>query len=88
MSPQHPVAVRFGENLVRARTRAEMPQDDLAVRSGLHRTQVSMLERGGRVPRIDTVVKLAGGLKIEPADLLDGIAWNAANVMSGAFTVE
>jgi transcriptional regulator with XRE-family HTH domain len=88
LMPPNPVAVRFSENLDRSRKRAGISQEDLAVRSGVHRTEISILERGGRVPRIDTVVKLAGGLEIAPGDLLDGISWAAAAVVSGGFTIE
>lgn len=34
-------------------------QEKLTRRTSLHRTEVSMLERGGREPRLGTIVKLA-----------------------------
>jgi len=46
-----------------------------AERAGLHRTEVSLIERGERVPRLDTIVKLAGALEMEPCALLVGMAW-------------
>jgi transcriptional regulator with XRE-family HTH domain len=42
-----------------------------------------MLERGERMPRIDTLVKLAGVLSIPPGDLLKGIDWTPQGVQAG-----
>jgi transcriptional regulator with XRE-family HTH domain len=41
--------------------------------AGLHFSEVSLLERGSRDPRLATIVKLARALQIPPAKLLDGI---------------
>jgi len=41
----------------------------------LHRTEIGQLERGIRIPRMDTVVKLAGALEVPPGDLMKGMAW-------------
>jgi transcriptional regulator with XRE-family HTH domain len=69
------VAIRFGANLRRCRRRAGLSQERFALAAGLHRTETGMLERGIRLARIDTLVKLAGALEVEPNDLLDGISW-------------
>jgi len=42
----------------------------------LHRTEISLLERGGREPRMGTVVKLAGSLDTTPNQLFEGVTWN------------
>jgi hypothetical protein len=34
-----------------------------------------MLERGVRMPRLDTIVKVAGGLEIEAGVLFEGLEW-------------
>jgi transcriptional regulator with XRE-family HTH domain len=65
----------FGENVLLARRRADLSQEDLGFLSSLHRTEIGQLERGVRLPRIDTVVKLAGALVLPPGDLLKGMAW-------------
>lgn len=65
----------FGENLRRARKRAGISQEELAMRSSLHRTAIGFLERGQRVPRIDTLIKIASVLAIPPGELLVGIDW-------------
>jgi transcriptional regulator with XRE-family HTH domain len=69
------VAKQFGENLRRERHAAEMTQEELSIRAGLHRTEIGMLERAIRLPRIDTLVKLAAALSIPPEQLLKDLAW-------------
>jgi len=67
------VARRFADNLARCRERADITQEELGLRAGVHRTQVGRLERAERMPRIDTLVKLADALSVSPADLMEGI---------------
>jgi transcriptional regulator with XRE-family HTH domain len=74
------VAARFAQNLVRARRRAGLSQEELGYRAGLHRTEVSLLERGARTPRADTVVKLAGSVSAPVDDLLAGLRWTPGRV--------
>ena len=81
------VAARFGKNLVRCRTRAEMSQEELAHNSSLHRTEIGLLERGARIPRIDTLVKLAGALSVPPSELIEGIDWKPGRFTAGSFSV-
>jgi DNA-binding XRE family transcriptional regulator len=78
------VARRFGDNLVRCRKRAGFSQEELAFRASIHRTQIGVLERGGRCPRIDTLVKLAGALDVSVDELLDGMAGRAADDLPSA----
>lgn len=60
-------------------------QDELSVRASLHRTEVSQLERGLRLCRIDTLVKLAGSLEVPADDLLVGLTWLLGDVRIGRF---
>ena len=70
------VARRFGENLRRLRRGADISQEELGLRCSLHRTEIGLLERGARVPRIDTLIKIASGLGVGiDCKLLDGISW-------------
>ncbi len=69
------VRERFGANLKRERKRAGISQEELAFRAGLHRTEIGMMERATRLPRVDTLVKLAAGIGCTPEVLLDGITW-------------
>jgi transcriptional regulator with XRE-family HTH domain len=68
---------RFATNLRRARKAAGVSQEELAERCEIHRTEVSLLERGGREPRLGTLVKLATALDTTPEALCDGIGWDA-----------
>lgn len=76
------VADSFGGNLRRVRRREGFSQTNLAKRVGLHSTEISKLECGLRVPRIDTLIGIAAGLEVEPAELLDGTvrAWHGLSL--------
>jgi transcriptional regulator with XRE-family HTH domain len=81
------VAVKFGRNLFRCRRRAAMSQEELGKLASLHRTEIGLLEHGGRLPRIDTLMKLAGSLAVSPIELLEGIDWAPGNSAAGSFLV-
>jgi transcriptional regulator with XRE-family HTH domain len=69
---------RFAANLRKARKRAAISQEELGFRCELHRTEISLLERAGREPRLATLTKLAGSLDSTPQELCEGIAWDPA----------
>lgn len=71
MSPRD----RFAVNLRQARQKKGISQEELGFRCGLHRTEISLLERGGREPRLGTIVKLAGALDSSAESLCEGIRW-------------
>ena len=79
------IAARFGDNLARHRKRADLSQEELAVRASLHRTEISQVERGLRLPRIDTLVKLAASLEVSADELLAGLEWNPGGMVYGRF---
>ncbi|HEX6688305.1 MAG TPA: helix-turn-helix transcriptional regulator [Solirubrobacterales bacterium] len=56
-----------------------------ATRAGIHRTQITKLLEGVHVPRVDTMIKLEGALRLERASLIQGITWNPAATASGEF---
>ena len=68
-------ARHFGQNLAERRRQVGLSQDATAERAGLHRTEVALIETGRRLPRLDTLVKLAGALEVEPCALLTGMVW-------------
>jgi transcriptional regulator with XRE-family HTH domain len=68
------VRKQFAANLRKHRDKAGLSQEALADRCDLHRTEISLLERCQRSPRLETIVILARGLKLSsPSDLLKGI---------------
>ncbi len=69
------VREQFAANLRLHRERVGLSQEALADICDLHRTEISLLERSKRSPRLETVVILARGLKLASAgELLEGIA--------------
>ena len=78
---------RFGANLRRLRGDLGLSQEDLAWRAQIHRTQVSLLENGNRLPRFFTLIKLAGALGVTPNDLTEGITWTPAEFQPGSIVV-
>lgn len=83
----NPVAIHFGKNLHRLRKDAELSQEQLGLLASLHRTEIGLLERGARIPRIDTILKLSVGLGVAPVALLKGIVWNPGEVTAGEFSL-
>jgi transcriptional regulator with XRE-family HTH domain len=82
------VAERFAANLCRLRRLSRLSQQELAERATIHRTHVGLLEHGKRLPRADTLVKLAVALEVSPNDLLQGIEWvPPSQKVSGSFVV-
>jgi transcriptional regulator with XRE-family HTH domain len=68
-----PVRKQFAANLRHHRNRAGLSQEALADICDLHRTEISLLERCKRSPRLETIVILARGLELSPGELLKGI---------------
>ena len=64
---------RFSKNLRARRNEAGLSQERLAAICKLHRTEISLLERGEREPRLSTLVRLSRGLNVPVTALLDGI---------------
>jgi len=64
------ITIHFGKNLRTYRIKNQLSQEELAEKSGLHRTYISGLERGIRNPSITIVARLAEALGIEPSALL------------------
>ena len=64
------IRIRFGRKLRQVRTRTGISQEKLGALAGLHRTFISMVERGERNVTIATVEKLANALECRMADLM------------------
>ena len=79
------IARCFAANLIRIRGARGITQEALAFQASLHRTEVGQLERGVRIARIDTLVKLAGALGIAPVELLAGIRWEPGSTRTGGW---
>lgn len=64
------IQLKFGRRLRELRVRAKLSQEKLAARAGMARNFVSMIENGQRNVTLDTIEKLARGLKCRLAMLM------------------
>lgn len=64
----HDVRVAFGRRVRELRDRLHLSQEQLAERSGMHRTYVGGIERGERNPSLINIRRLAEALEVEIAE--------------------
>ncbi len=81
------ISERFAQNMRAARKAADLSQERLGFGASLHRTEIGMLERGFRIPRLDTLVKMAAVLNVSLDELARGIYWQVPDLGGGAFAV-
>lgn len=60
----------FGSEVRRARVSLGKSQESLAFDAEIHRTYISMIERGKKSPTIAVVLRLAGALNIRASELV------------------
>jgi len=63
----------LGKNVRNYRKICGISQEDLAEKSGLHRTYISGVERGLRNPTVSVVGELAKALGVSIPDLFQGV---------------
>lgn len=64
------LAKAFGETLKELRGKAGISQEDLANECDLDRSFISMLERGLRVPTIETLFKISKAFEKAPFEII------------------
>ena len=64
---------QFARNIREKRIERRISQEALASAAKLHRSEVSLLERGARDPRLSTIVRIARALRCTPSALLEEI---------------
>jgi transcriptional regulator with XRE-family HTH domain len=69
------LAEHFGRRLWHRRRLACLTQEELGRLLDVHRTEIGLIERGLRVPRLDTILKLSAGVEASPCDLISGLRW-------------
>lgn len=67
-------AKQLGRNVWLARRRAGYSQEALGAVASLHLTEIGLIKHGQRLPRVDTLMRLAGALDVRVESLLEGIA--------------
>lgn len=72
-APDSEVTRRFGQRVRELRIELGVSMEELARRSGLHRTYIAGVESGHRHPTLKNIVKLAAGLGRSGADLLETV---------------
>lgn len=65
-----PIRLILSKNMKKYRGIADISQEELAYRCGLHRTYISDVERCNRNISIDNIEKIANALSVLPSDLL------------------
>jgi transcriptional regulator with XRE-family HTH domain len=65
------VARLVGDILREERKRCGLTQEELAAAAGLHRTTISLLERGVKSPTLHTLFRLCDALGIEPSAVVE-----------------
>lgn len=59
-----------GQELCNCRTKKGLSQEKLGFEADLHRTHISLIERGLRSPTISTTVRLCAALEIAPDEFI------------------
>src|SRR5215207_3653214 len=83
-----PLAERFARNLWRSRRRAGLTQGEAAEIAGMSRTALGALEQGRRLPRGDTILRLAAATGVSPCVLMAGLRWQPGYHVDGDFSVD
>lgn len=73
MTTDTQILIVLGDRLRIARKQAELSQEELAHRSGLHRTYISLVERGGRNISMLNLLTITGVLGVDPAEIVQGL---------------
>ena len=60
----------LGDNVKQIRQKQRLSQDDLAKKSGLHRTYIGGIERGERNVSLLNIERIAKALKVNISELL------------------
>lgn len=69
----------FGRILCDLRTTCGLSQEELGFQSGYHRTYISLLERGRKVPTLRTLFRIARALRVAPSDIVAKLEHIAAD---------
>lgn len=73
MNDRTRTAVAFGRVIADARKNRGLSQEQLAQKASLHRTYISLLERGIRTPTVHSLILIAEALGVGAARLLESV---------------
>lgn len=60
----------IGDEIRRERQKAKLSQEKLAEEAGIHRTYVSLMERGIKSPTVTMLFKVCKAMKVRPSRLI------------------
>ncbi len=72
MPSAHPLAQALGDRVRAERQRRELTLEDLSALAEVHWTNLGKIERGQSIPGLETVVRIAVALNLDPAALVTG----------------
>jgi transcriptional regulator with XRE-family HTH domain len=72
MIPRVDAVAQLARNLLQARKRYGLTQEEVSERSGVHPTEISRIENGQRDVQISTIFKLAKAFDLTPGQFIDG----------------
>ena len=67
------VLLALGKRMRELRAKQSFSQEAFADHCGLHRTAVSLIERGKRIPSLRTLLTISSGFGITLSELLRGV---------------
>lgn len=67
------ILIKFGNMVKRERLKRNLSQEELAVRVGVHRTYIGMIERAEKNITLKNIDKIASALKIKIYELFKEI---------------
>jgi DNA-binding XRE family transcriptional regulator len=76
-----PLAIHIGRRIRWLRRDQELSQEALAWRASISRDEIYRIELRSRLPRIDTLIKIAGALGVSVPLLIDGVTWKVVGEM-------
>ena len=65
-----PLVAALGRAIRELRTERGLSQEELSLKSGVHRNYIGGVERGERRPTVTTVARLAEALDVQASDVL------------------
>lgn len=76
-----------GARIRTARERAKMTQEDLAAVLDMSPTHISVIERGVKAPKLETLVNIANALQVSTDMLLQDVATYANDGIASELTI-
>lgn len=80
-------AAKIGQRVRAVRRRLGISLEDLGELSEISWTSIGKIERGVSSPTVETIVRLATALEVDPGSLIEGIHANDYGSRSHRFTV-